>query len=292
MQTLHQIRSLLAEAGLSPRRRYGQCFLIDGNLMGKLLELAEVGPSQTVLEVGPGTGSLTEELLERAGKVVAVEIDRGLCQLLSEKFHNRGMLTLLCRDALAGKHQLAGEVLAALGDEADLVANLPYNIATPLLAECLVGAWLALRGGGGCRFCRLTFTVQREVADRLAAAPGSADYGSLSVLVALLGRLRLGTNVPASAFWPRPKVASRIVRIDFDPAAAARLADVDRLQTLLATAFGQRRKQIGSIFRRKQQPFSPQALEAALTAAGIDRSLRPQDIPPDQYLSMANALGQ
>ncbi len=260
--------------------------------MGKLLELAEVDPSRTVLEVGPGTGSLTEELLTRAGRVVAVEIDSGLCQLLAERFGDRGTLKLLCCDALAGKHHLAGEMLASLGDEADLVANLPYNLATPLLAECLISTWRALRGGGGCRFGRLTFTVQREVAERLSAAPGCADYGPLAVLVALLGKLRLGAGVPATAFWPRPKIASRMVRIDFDPAAATRLVDVGRLQALLATAFGQRRKQIGSIIRRKQQHFSPQAIEAALTAARIDRSLRPQDIPPDQYLSMADALGQ
>jgi len=290
MQTLRQIRSLLSQVGLSPRQRFGQCFMIDLNLMGKLLELADVGRAATVLEVGPGTGSLTEELLLRAGKVVAVEIDRGLSQLLRDGFKGRDKLMLLCCDALSGKHRLAEEVVGALGPSAELVSNLPFNIATPLLAECLAGSWRALHGRGGCRFDRMTFTVQREVADRLAARPGSGDYGPVSMLAALLGRVRLGSIVPASAFWPRPKVASRMVRIDFDPTSARRVRDVERLSGLLAVAFSQRRKQIGSIVRRKQGHFEPEALDAALGAAGVDRSLRPQDVEPEKYLCMANSL--
>jgi 16S rRNA (adenine1518-N6/adenine1519-N6)-dimethyltransferase len=290
MQTLHQIRSLLSQAGLSPRRRLGQCFLTDLNLMRKLLELAEIDSRATVLEVGPGTGSLTEELLARAGKVVAVEIDRGLCQLLRDRFKGRDKLALLCCDALARKHRLAEEVVGALGPSAELVSNLPFNIATPLLAECLVSSWRALHGQGGCRFDRLTFTVQKEVAGRLAAKPGNSDYGRASVLAPLLGQLRLGSVVPASAFWPRPKVASRMVRIDFDPTSARRVRDVERLSGLLAVAFSQRRKQIGSIVRRKQGHFEPEALDAALGAAGVDRSLRPQDVEPEKYLCMANSL--
>jgi len=290
MQTVKQIRSLLSQAGLRPQRRFGQCFLIDLNLMGKLLELAEIAPAAVVLEVGPGSGSLTEELVCRAGMVVAVEVDRGLCRLLYERFAGRERLTILCCDALAGKHRLAGEVIEALGPSADLVSNLPYDIATPLLAECLVGSWRALRGQGGCRFNRLTFTVQREVADRLAARPGGGDYGPISVLVSLLGRLSLGSAVPASAFWPKPKVASRMVRIDFDPAAAQRLGDIDALNALLALAFGQRRKQIGSIRRRRKAAFVPAAMDAAMEESGVDRSRRPEELKPETYLVIANAL--
>lgn len=292
MQTLTEIRRLLEQAGLSPRKAFGQCFLIDGNLLGKVLELAEVTAEQTVLEVGPGTGSLTEELLARAGRVVAVEIDRGLTELLRHRLGGRDKLTLVGGDVLAGKHEISPDVLAACGapqgeaSTACLVSNLPYNIATPLLAECLLLSWRALRGpGGACRFDRLTFTVQKELAERLVAGPGSSAYGPVSVLVALLGRWRLGPIVPASAFWPAPKVASRIVRIDFDAARAALLADAATLSATLSAAFGQRRKQVGTIFRRAW----PAAAEA-LPAAGVDPTWRAEQIAPEQYLALANAL--
>ena len=290
MHNQSQIRRMLAEAGLTPRRRLGQCFLVDGNLLASLLDLADLRGGETVLEVGAGTGSLTEELLVRAGRVVAVEIDRGLGELLARRLGHSQALTLIRGDCLAGKHALAPPVLAALGPRAHLVANLPYSIASPLVAECLWGSWRAGRGEPACRFDRLTFTVQREVADRLAASPGGSAYGPLSVIVAVLGRLQAGANVPATAFWPRPKVSGRILRIDFDAAAAGRLDDAGTLSALLAAAFGQRRKQIGSLRRRHDVPWTPEALAAAFDRAGIDPGQRPQTVTPGQFLALANAL--
>ncbi|MCJ7543697.1 MAG: 16S rRNA (adenine(1518)-N(6)/adenine(1519)-N(6))-dimethyltransferase RsmA [Phycisphaerae bacterium] len=292
MQTLTEIRQLLQSADLAPRRRWGQCFLIDGNLMAKLLELAEVPAGQAVLEVGAGTGSLSEELLARGANVLAVEVDPGLCRLLRQRLGGREGFTLIEADALAGRAGLSAAVREALPPVAHLVANLPYSIATPLVAECLVSSWRARAGQEGhCRFERMTVTVQREVADRLGASPSSRDYGPVSVLVALLGRLRLGSVVPASAFWPSPKVTSRMVRIDFDPAAAAALRSIETLRALLRVAFGQRRKQIGSILRRRPGGFDADALAAAVAQAGIDPSLRGEAITPAQYLAAANAMG-
>jgi 16S rRNA (adenine1518-N6/adenine1519-N6)-dimethyltransferase len=292
MQTLTEIRRLLEQEELAPRRRWGQCFLIDGNLMAKLLELAELPAGAAVLEVGAGTGSLTEELLARGASVVAVEVDPGLCRLLRSRLVGQQGFALIEADALAGKAGLSPAVLDALPPVAHLVANLPYGIATPLVAECLISSWRAQAGEGRCcRFDRLTFTVQREMSDRLNASPGGRDYGPVSVLVALLGRLRLGSAVPASAFWPAPKVASRMVRIDFDPAGAGALKDLQTLRAILAAVFAHRRKQIGSILRRKPVGIDGDALAAALERAGIDTSLRAEAIAPAQYLTVANALG-
>lgn len=290
MQNLSQIRRMLAEAGLRPQRRLGQCFLVDGNLMAALVDLAQVRGDQTVLEVGAGTGSLTEELLARAGRVVAVEIDRGLGELLARRLGEHESLRLVRGDCLASKHALAPGVLDAVGAAAALVANLPYNIASPLLAECLLCSWRSARGEATCRFEQLTFTVQREVADRLAAGAGSSAYGPLSVLVAVLGRLRRGPVVPASAFWPRPKVDGQILRVDFEAARAGSLRDAGTLSALLASAFGQRRKQIGSMRRRSDLPWPGETLGEAFAAASIDHTRRPQSIPPEQFLAMANAL--
>ena len=143
-----------------------------------------------------------------------------------------------------------------------------------------------------CLFHRLTFTVQREVAERMVAAPGADAYGPLSVIVSLLGKVSAGPVVPATAFWPQPKVASRILRIDFDAASAGRLADPEVLRALLSAAFGQRRKQVGSLLRRRDCPFDPDALAKALDVAGIGKTSRAEEIGPSQYLQAANALAE
>ena len=295
MQSLTEIRRILADFELSPRKQFSQCFLIDKNLMAKVLEMAEIPPDACVLEVGPGTGSLTEELLARAAKVVAVEIDRGLSKVLADKFGSEaqaGRFKLICSDVLASKHRISPEVLAELGGKAHMVANLPYNIATPLVVECLLESWRACRGlsAGACMIERMTFTVQQEMAQRLGAACGSDAYGPVSVITALLGRVRLGASLPAAAFWPVPNVTSRIVRIDFDPAKARALADAEVLSELLAVCFQQRRKQIGAIMRKKQDRFAPGAMASAIASAGIEPSTRPERITPGQYLTVANLL--
>jgi len=356
MQSLNDIKGLLDSFGLAPQKRFGQNFLFDQNLLAKVLELAELSPDDTVLEVGPGTGSMTEELLARAARVVAVEIDSGLHRLLASRFGGHENLTLLHEDVLAGKHEISPTVLAALGDRAVLVSNLPYNIATPLVAQCLVTSWRSatFRGTGTPRstgvspmqtvseeqtspsqpeadetatpcaahkqsieatlhgrdaratgeagetpaprcgthtlFPRLIFTVQAEVADRFHAEPGSSLYGPVSVLVTLLGQTRLGPIVPNTSFWPKPQVVSRIVRVDFDAARAARVRDVPALKALLSISFNQRRKQLASVARRKHSAFLPDELLAALDTARIDHTLRAEDVLPEQFLQAANLL--
>ena len=287
MQTLNELRELLDAEGLRPRKRFGQNFLVDRNLMDKLLELAELAGGETVLEIGPATGSLTEELLARAARVIACEIDRGLADVLTRRLGNHPKLTILRTDALAGKHALAPEVLAAASPTAHLVSNLPYNVAVPIAAECLASSWRAVSGEPGApRFERLTFTVQKEVADRLTAAAGSGDYGPVSVLVSLLGKATAGLIVPASAFWPKPKVASRIVRIDFDAAAAADVGDLALLRGIVQLSFGQRRKKLGTILRHQA---GGSALLAAAGEADIDLDARAERIEPQQFAAMAAA---
>ncbi len=290
MQSLKQIKALLARAGVRPQRKLGQNFLIDKNLMGKLLELADVGPADTILEVGPATGSLTEELIERASRVVSVEIHEPLARMLARRLADRAGLTVICGDILAGKHELNAQVIGTLGAKASLVANLPYNIATPLVALCLSESWNALTGRGGCLFASLTFTVQQEVAERLCAGPGSKSYGTVSVLVSLLGRAQLGHAIAPKAFWPTPKVNSRMVRIDFDEGRARAVGDLRQLQSTVHLAFSQRRKMIGSVLKHKSSPFAPARAAAALDEAGIDPTTRPERVSPQQFLSLAEAL--
>jgi 16S rRNA (adenine1518-N6/adenine1519-N6)-dimethyltransferase len=292
LQTRRDISALLDSVGQKPQRRLGQHFLVDLRYMERLLELAEVAADACVLEVGAGTGSLTEALRERAGRVVAVEVDRALAELLRRRFAEDGGVRILATDALAGKHALAPEVLAALEPSAELVANLPYHIATPLVAECLSSAWRSLRSPQApeaVRFGRLTFTVQREVADRLASTGGS-EYGIVSVLVRLLGAVQLGPVISPGAFWPAPKVTSRLVRIDFDPGQAGRVRDLPTLQALLRAAFTQRRKHVGKVPRARGCPFSVDVWSAGLEQARIDPTRRADEIPPEAWCAMGNAM--
>lgn len=294
MQTLTEIRRMLEAAGLSPQKAFGQCFLVDHNMLSKLLELADVPAGLTVLEVGPGTGTLTEELLAAGAGVVACEIDHGMCRLLRQRLGGHAGFTLIEGDVLAGQHVLAPEVLNALPQRTQLVSNLPYNIATSLIADCLAESWRQLRqpDPGRRLFERMTFTVQREVADRLGAACGSDAYGPVGVMSALMGVLKPGPVVSPGSFWPRPNVESRMCRFDLDPVRAALLEDVAVLQRLLAHAFGQRRKQIRSVSRRKGMDFPPEAVEASMASAGIDPSCRPERIEPCGFLAFANALAR
>ena len=215
-QTLTEIRSLLAGAGLAPRQRYGQNFLNDLNLMRKLVAAAEIGPEDVILEVGAGTGSLTETLLKRGAHVVAVEIDRGLQALLRDRLGKHPRFTLVQADVLAGKHQINPLVLNILNEQQPgtgggrkLVANLPYQIATPLLMELLCTS---------PPFERLACTVQKEVAERLAAQPRTAAYGPVSVISQTLAATELIAILPPSAFWPRPKVESIMLTVRPRPA--------------------------------------------------------------------------
>jgi len=206
-QTKHQIQELLATIDAEPRKRFGQNFMIDQNLVRVVAEAGMISPRDVVIEVGPGTGTLTEELLARAGKVIAIEIDRDLAKLLRERFGANEKFELIEGDALAGKHEL-NEVMhtriTAVPRTArfKLVANLPYNIASPLVIEMLI-AGVEL----------LAFTVQKEVSDRLRASANDDAYGTLSVMASLLARVEILRTLPPQAFWPMPKIESALVRM-------------------------------------------------------------------------------
>jgi len=297
MQNLSEIRALLDAAGVRPNRRRGQNFLIDGNLMAKLLELADVASEDTILEVGPAMGSLTEDLLDRARRVVAVEMDRALAGILRRRLGDRETLTILNRDVLAGKHALAPEVLEAIAPgPVGLVSNLPYNAAVPIIINSLLSSWRAVAepDGGYICFRSLTVTIQRELVDRLVSGlgdrPEESNYGPAGVIVALLARETIGRVLPSRAFWPRPKVVSQMLRLDFDAGAAARLADAAVLQKLLAATFQHRRKRIATTSRTRGFPWPADGFAQAMADAGISTDARPAELTPRQFRDLAAAL--
>jgi 16S rRNA (adenine1518-N6/adenine1519-N6)-dimethyltransferase len=226
--------------------------------------------------VGPGTGTLTEELLERSDDVVVVEIDRDLARVLRGRFAGRENYRIIEGDALAGKHELNAELRAVLQTAAErkqpvkLVANLPYNIASPLIIGLLIeGVEL------------LAFTVQKEVADRLRGAAGGDDYGPLTVMVQLLARVEVLRNLPPQAFWPAPKIDSSLVRLTRDDRLGDRARAFGRF---VHTVFSFRRKTL-----RRALSQGGYDADALLAATGFDGQLRPEVFTPAQLLRLFDA---
>lgn len=267
MQTLSEIRSLLEERGLRPRHRFGQNFLVEPVHLRRLVDAADLEPGATVLEVGPGTGTLTEELLASGVQVVASEIDRDLVAILSSRFGDS--IRLVEGDVLSAKRSMSIAVLEAIADrDFKLVANLPYQIASPLLA--------ILAGEPRCHGCFAT--VQREVADRLGAAPGTSDYGPLSVVVQARFEVSRLADLPPGCFWPPPKVTSAMVALKPRAEPAVPLADLDAFGRFVQSIFGKRRKQLGSIVGR-----------SAPLPAGIDPAARPESLSIGQWVALWQA---
>ena len=288
-QTASFLRRRFEAAGMRPRTRYGQCFLIDLNLLDILVEAADLVPDDVVLEVGTGTGSLTQLMAPRVAAVVTVEIDRQLFQLAGEELYALENVLMLPLDALHNKNRLNPAVLDAVFERLDaapgrrfkLVANLPYNVATPIL-----GNLLALDRAPHS----MTATVQKEVADRLTARPGTKDYGSLSVWVQSQCTAEVVRVLPPTAFWPRPKVESAIVRVAPDPARRARIPDRARFHEFIRALFRHRRKLLrGELLGALKGRLDKSQVDAVLQAAGISPQARAEQLDVDSLLRLCEA---
>ncbi|MFI4854351.1 MAG: 16S rRNA (adenine(1518)-N(6)/adenine(1519)-N(6))-dimethyltransferase RsmA [Phycisphaerales bacterium JB065] len=272
MQTLAEIRSLLDSYGLAPKKSLGQNFLIDHNLIRMLVETSGVQSGDFVLEIGPGTGTLTEELLARGCRVIACELDDGLAGLLSNRFAEAatdGRFTLIHADCLERKSAMNPRLREALGDaEFRLVANLPYGAASPLMVmlardERCLGQYV---------------TVQKEVAERVRAQSGTRDYSELSVLVQVCAVPKRIATLRPECFWPRPKVVSEMLAIEPRP-VEERPSDqqYEALARVCRSLFTQRRKQIGAILGRSRE-FPP----------GIAADSRPEQLDIEDFRRLAD----
>ena len=282
-QTKTEIRALLNAAGVRPRRRHGQHFLIDGNLMNRLLEAAELTPHDAVLEVGPGTGSLTEHLVAEAGRVIAVEIDPVLLGIVQGRLADAVNATCIQGDVLSSKQHLAPAVSKALTKARRdlpgrmmLVANLPYSVATPLLANLLLDP---------CGFDRFCFTVQREVADRFTASPGTKDYGPISIALQITCRVKRLAVLPPQVFWPRPAVESAMLKTDVLRNPFGTRERLAWFMDLLRAAFAHRRKTLKYNLAR----IVDQGVCRTL-AAEFDLTRRPESLTVDEWITLAQRI--
>lgn len=255
-----------------PRKSLGQHFLHDPNIVRKILDAARIDPNETVLEIGPGRGALTAGLSDRAGRVIALELDAQLARHLRTQFADRPNVELITADAL---HFPFDQIPAPF----KVVANLPYNVATPILFRLL-----EVRA----RIDKLIVMVQRELAERMVAQPGGHDWGPLGVALQYFTTATILFRVAPGGFTPPPRVDSAVVRLVPRPNPPVAVHDQKQFFSVVRGAFTHRRKTLRNALR--DAGFPPPAIDAALAAAGIDPKRRPETVMLEEFARLADGL--
>ena len=265
------ITGLLAAHGLAPRRAFGQNFVSDPNTVRRIARMANVGPNDHVVEIGAGLGSLTLALAETGARITAIEIDHGIAPVLRDVVKDLPNVSVVVGDAL----ELDWNEIIPPGSKAVVVANLPYNVATPLVADLLDAL---------PQISRFVVMVQKEVALRLASSVGSSDYGAISVKVAYWATARVLGDVPPSVFIPRPKVTSSIIEITRreTPAVGPHIAP-QQLFKVIRTGFGQRRKML-------RRSLAAIATLENFALAGVSPEARPEELDVHQWGRLATEI--
>ncbi len=290
-QTLSYLRELFASHGIRPKNKLGQSFLIDLNLIDLIVRVANLSKDDLAIEVGSGTGSLTARLAAAAGAVLSVEIDPAFADLTKETLGERDNVVLLHHDILRNKNELRADVLTALEElrqrsgctKLKLVSNLPYAVAVPVLSNFLLS---------GLPFDRMVTTVQWEIAERLIARPGTKDYGALAVLVQSLTHVELIRRLPPSVFFPRPQVASAIMRIFPSAKKREHVGDVLKFRSFLRDLYTHRRKNLrGALVGLPDKRFGKEEVDARLAELGLEGTIRAEALDLEQHLRLCAVFG-
>ncbi len=276
---IRETRDLMGRHGVRPTKSLGQNFLVDENVLAKIAAQGDLGPDDLVIEVGPGLGALTRHLAVLAGRVVAVEIDRHLLPALTENLKDLENVEVVHADILdcdlaSLAHEWKGSV--------KVVANLPYYITTSIVMKFL-------EEYPACS--RMVFLVQREVADRMAAVPGSKEYGSLSIAVRYYAEPKRAFSVPPTCFMPAPEVASAVVRLDVRSEPPVALIDRRLFFAVIRAAFGQRRKTLhNALGTSGLVPGGRDALASVLVELDFPPSIRGEALSMEQFAQLANRI--
>ena len=275
-----ELKLLLERHGFRFSKALGQNFLIDPSVPRRIAEDSGADADTLALEVGPGVGCLTSELAQRAGKVVAVELDNALRGVLSETLGGYDNVEVVWGDA--AKIDLAAIVRERAGALRPIVcANLPYSVTTPLIAAFI---------DEGC-FESITVMIQREVAQRLAAAPGTPDYGAFGVFVNWHCEVKKLFDVPPECFMPRPKVTSSVVTLTPRKTPPCPVNDPALMRRCVRAAFSQRRKTLSNALTNGLGGYTREEVASALEAAGIDPQIRGERLAGTDFARLADALG-
>jgi 16S rRNA (adenine1518-N6/adenine1519-N6)-dimethyltransferase len=292
-QTAAYLKKWFAEVGFTIDARRGQNFLIDLNLLDLLVRSAAIEPTDVVLEVGAGSGTLTTRLAMLAGRVVSAEIDHRLAQLTREQLLMLGppgdKVALVEGDALRSKHVFSAAVTEAIAEARNalpqgrflLVANLPYCVATPVISNLLAMPQ---------PFDVACVTIQRELAERICATPGTSDYSALSVWIGSQCRSEIVRVLTPSAFWPRPKVDSAILRIEVEPVRRAGIADLERFHSFVRDVFCHRRKLLRGVLARmaggRDQAKGRAIVDQVFAEMGLGPQARAEEIAADDFVRL------
>jgi len=278
MYKASEIRKIFKAHGLAPKKWMGQNLLADEGYLKKIVQAASIDEGETIVEVGAGLGVLTEELARRGANVVALEIDSGFFEVLEEKFADSSQVELIHADALRfDLHALASRL-----GKLRVVANLPYSISSRLIFTFVENRDL---------FRSLHILLQKEVAERFVALPGTKDYGVLTVLLGVSAAVNLMFDIPAQAFYPVPDVISTLVRISFPDEPPVPIADMPLLVRLVKGSFAERRKTLRNTLRNFALPgLTPQLLSNAAEHAGIDLGRRGETLSPLEFARFADAI--
>ena len=262
------------------QKKYGQNFLIDANILRKIVEAAQITQEDCVLEIGPGIGTMTQYLAEAAGQVVAVEIDRELIPILDDTLSSYNNVTILCEDIL--KVDLSALAEQNGGKPVKVVANLPYYITTPIIMA-LFESHMPLAS--------ITVMVQSEVAERMQTGPGTKDYGALSLAVQYYAKPEMVARVPASCFLPRPNVDSTVVRLTRYEKPPVDAADETFLFAVIRASFNQRRKTLANgLANAGGLGVTRGQVEAVLEEMGLSKTVRGETFTLEQFSELSNRL--
>ncbi len=265
------------------RKKFGQNFLIDPHVLDKIIEAAGIGKEDFVLEIGPGIGTLTQYLCERAGKVLAVEIDPKLIPILQETLSGYDNIEIIHGDILKQDIQGIADRYNG-GRPVKVVANLPYYITTPIIME-LFESHVPL--------ANVTVMVQKEVAERMQAQPGTKEYGALSLAVQYYARPYLAANVPPNCFMPRPAVGSAVIRLDCLSRTPVAVKDEKLMFRLIRASFNQRRKTLqNGLTNSSGLDFSKEEIRQAIQAVGLDPAIRGERLGLEQFAALADELAR
>ncbi len=283
---------MFARNGIRPQHRLGQNFLVDLNIHDLIMDTAEVGPDDVILEIGSGTGALTASMAARGAHVIAVDIDPAMSKLTAEAVAGLSNAQVLLCDALANKNRIEPKVLdlvrlgLASGEgkkRFKLVANLPYHVATPLIVNLLVHDELCP--------ALIVVTIQKEVAERLCAPAATSAYGAVSVVVQALADVAIVRTLPPSVFWPQPKVESAVVCIKPDGAKRAAVGNVPWFHEMVRRLFFHRRKYIRHVLASDwSDRWTKADVDLWLQTLGLNSQLRAESLTVPQFLALVEAL--
>ncbi len=274
---------VLKKYGFQFQKRYGQNFLIDDTVLDRIMNAAEIGPEDCVLEIGPGIGTMTQRLARRARWVIAVEIDKNLIPILEDTLGEFDNVRVICQDVLKlDLLQLVREENE--GKPIKVVANLPYYITTPIIMGLFENH---------VPMISITVMVQKEVADRMQAGPGSKDYGALSLAVQFYSRPEIAANVPPNCFIPRPNVGSAVICMRCYEAAPVQVKDEKLMFKLIRASFNQRRKtMLNSLKNSSELNFSKEEIARAIEEAGLRPDIRGEALTLEQFARMSDILSR